>query len=127
MAQIQNIYNDIIYSDFNLYDSTISTNEKAVLNSILNLLQTDQYERFFNPEAYINWDEIMANISHPALLKYYERVIEEEIILHEPRIKEVVCELIPDEQEQHTVYLKIQLYLKNGEELREFFEIIIGE
>jgi phage baseplate assembly protein W len=95
------IQSNVIYSDFdiNLNINPISndvgriTNESAVRRSILNLLQTDFYERPFKPDIGSNIRKLLFELLTPITIELLQKSIYDVISNYEPRANliDVIC------------------------------------
>ena len=95
------IQSNVIYSDFdiNLNINPISndvsriTNESAVRRSILNLLQTDFYERPFKPDIGSNMRKLLFELLTPITIELLQKSIYDVISNYEPRANliDVIC------------------------------------
>ena len=95
------IQSNIIYSDFdiNLSINPISgdigriTNEAAIRRSILNLIQTDFYERPFKPDIGSNIRKLLFEPLMPITIELLQKSISDVINNYEPRANliDVIC------------------------------------
>jgi phage baseplate assembly protein W len=95
-----------IYSDLNLNlarnpftnDVMIKTDVEAVKFALYNLVSTQKYDKFFNPDYGIQIKNLLFENYDPLMNSFYERKVVEMIETYEPRVvlENVLFEGSPD-------------------------------
>ena len=91
-------------------DLTILRNENAIKRSVRNLVQTNFYERPFNPELGCGVRELLFEPFTPMTKVFLERKIEEVLLNHEPRV-EVQNIAVDDDQDRNRLVVDIYFYV----------------
>lgn len=116
MATLTNIYSDI---DFTFTkkpvtaDVALSYDQQAVIRSIRNLLQTNHYERPFNPDLGSNIDGILFEPISPLSANSLKKEIQATINNYEPRatLKDVQVTVQPD---MNAYNVSLSFYIENA-------------
>jgi phage baseplate assembly protein W len=116
MATLTNIYSDI---DFTFTkkpvtaDVALSYDQQAVIRSIRNLLQTNHYERPFNPDLGSNIDGILFEPISPLSANALKKEIQVTINNYEPRatLKDLQVTVQPD---MSAYNVSLSFYIENA-------------
>lgn len=106
----------VAYSDLSNYASSIIVNEDSIVQAVTTLLQCNKYDRFFNPEAYIDTDKLFFELDIPQIRLYYAKQLSDRLVRKEPRLKEVVAE-ITSADEPHVVYIDVTMTTVTGDSI----------
>lgn len=101
------IYSDF-FTDLNVHPDTKQlvrkVNEEAVKTSIRNLLQTNAYERLFQPDIKSNIRKILFELISPQTTELLKTYITDVIENHEPRCKLINVFVEPNDiQQSYTI------------------------
>ena len=91
-------------------DVNIVENVVAVKRAVRNLVQTNFYERPFNPELGCGVRELLFEPFTPLTKIHLERKIEEVLVNHEPRI-ELQNVAVDDDQDRNRLVVDIYFYV----------------
>ena len=91
-------------------DVNIVENVVAVKRAVRNLVQTNFYERPFNPELGCGVRELLFEPFTPLTKIHLERKIEEVLVNHEPRI-ELQNIAVDDDQDRNRLVVDIYFYV----------------
>ena len=96
----------------NLVTSDVATvdNVTAVKRSVKNLIQTNFYERPFNPELGCGIRELLFENFTPMTKVFLERKIEEVIVNYEPRVN-LQNVAVDDDQDKNRLVVDIYFYV----------------
>ena len=96
----------------NLVTSDVATvdNVTAVKRSVKNLIQTNFYERPFNPELGCGIRELLFENFTPMTKVFLERKIEEVIVNYEPRVN-LQNVAVDDDQDRNRLVVDIYFYV----------------
>jgi phage baseplate assembly protein W len=89
MATLQKIYSDIDFTFTkkpSVGDIALSYDQQAVIRSVRNLLQTNQYERKFNPSLGSNINALLFELNTPITAAAIKSEIVNTITNYEPRV-----------------------------------------
>ena len=80
-------------------DIVLAVDDRAVINSLRNLILTNHYERPFHPDIGSNIRKMLFEPISPLTANYIQREIEDTIRNFEPRVslREVIVQVKPDE------------------------------
>ena len=106
----------VVYSDLSNYAPNVITNEDSIVQSVTTLLQCNKYDRFFNPEAYIDTDRLFFELDIPQIRSYYAMQLSSKLVRKEPRLKEVVAEITSGD-EPHVVYIDVVMTTVTGDSI----------
>ena len=122
MATIQvSTTNERVYRDLDLSftihpirkDINVFLKEKAIINSVKNLVITNHYERLFQPEVGCNIRRLLFENVDPLVAAQIEREIEETITNFEPRVKISRVTAIPSPDE-NKYNMEMEFYIINN-------------
>jgi len=91
-------------------DVTVVENVIAVKRSVRNLVQTNYYERPFQPELGCGIRELLFEPFTPMTKVFLQRKIEEVLINHEPRIQ-LQNVAVDDDQDRNRLVVDIYFYI----------------
>ena len=91
-------------------DLTILRNENAIKRSVRNLVQTNFYERPFQPELGCGIRELLFENFTPMTKVFLERKIEEVIVNYEPRVN-LQNVAVDDDQDRNRLVVDIYFYV----------------
>jgi len=107
---------DVAFTDMANYAPSIIINEDSIIQAVTTLLQCNKYDRFFNPEAYIDTDNLFFELDIPQIKEYYARQLSSKLVRKEPRLKEVIVEITSGE-EPHVVYIDVTMTTITGDSI----------
>ena len=96
---------NIVTNDVNVVENVV-----AIKRSVRNLIQTNYYERPFNPELGCGIRELLFEPFTPMTKVFLERKIEEVLINYEPRIQLQNVE-VDDDQDRNRLVVDIYFYV----------------
>jgi len=92
-------------------DISILTNEQAVLEAVMNILNTEPGTRVMNPEFGCNLEKFLFDSIDPITGIYIKEEIEKALNTFEQRIENLVVDVIPDE-DNNTFEINIYFNMK---------------
>tara|TARA_B100001093_G_C26703348_1_gene960086 strand:- start:317 stop:718 length:402 start_codon:yes stop_codon:yes gene_type:complete len=95
-------------------DVILSVNEKAIETSIINLLQTNFYERPFQPEIGSNIRSLLFELATPQMQYNLKEAVLETIENFEPRCQ-ILDVLVESNEDEHSLKVYITFQAINAE------------
>ena len=96
---------NIVTNDVNVVENVV-----AIKRSVRNLIQTNYYERPFNPELGCGIRELLFENFTPMTKVFLERKIEEVIVNYEPRVN-LQNVAVDDDQDRNRLVVDIYFYV----------------
>lgn len=113
----QEIYHSDIDLAFNIHpvkgDLMLSTNEKAIIRSVKNLVLTNHYERLFQSEIGSNVNKMLFELLTPLTANYLQKEIYDVITIFEPRATRLKVD-VEAMEDYNAVNVTVQFYPQNA-------------
>lgn len=97
-----------IFTDLSVSKGQIITDQEAIFQSVLSLLNTKKGERFFNPEYSSDLDSIVFSLNTYAELTFFQIMLQSRILKFEPRVTQISV-TVTQEFDDNSVLIDLEI------------------